>query len=234
VAAGQAKDALRQYRDSLASAPDELYLDFVLMSEAGSSDGMAMMYGCYSGPSENAEAVLNPIFNFGQPIRTQIQPNDYVAEQRQWDSSDPRANGSYLKSGFVSEISDGLIDAIVDGFEAVPERHAQMFFQCAGGAIGRIPADATAFAHRFAIASVFTTASWPAGSPRASHVQAVRNHWAAMEPFTRGWYVNEIADESQAAINENYEGNYARLVEIQNTYDPTNLFRLNPNIKPTV
>ncbi len=229
-----AKDTLRHYRDSLAAAPDDLYLDFVLMSEAGSADGMAMIYGCYSGPSEKADSVMSPIFNFGTPIQSGYQANDYVAEQRSWDSSDPRANGSYLKSGFISEISDGLIDAIVDGFDASPERNSQVFFQCSGGAIGRVPADATAFPHRFAIASVFTTAGWPAGMPREPHVQYVREHWATMEPFTRGWYINEIANESQQAINANYEGNYERLVTLKNQYDPGNLFRLNANIRPTV
>lgn len=231
---GKAKDALRHYASSLAGAPDELYLDFVLASEQGSADGVAMIYACYSGAPEKAEAVLAPIRNFGTPIQDAFETVDYVKEQKIWDSADPRANASYLKSGFVSEIQDGLIDAIVDGFEAVPERSSQVFFQCSGGAIGRVPADATAFPHRFATASVFTTASWPAGASRASHVQYVRNHWAGMAPFTRGFYVNEVANESQQVVNENYEGNYARLVQVKNQYDPTNLFRLNANVRPTV
>jgi len=230
----QAKDVLRHYGDSLASAPDELYLDFVLASEAGSTDGVAIIYGCYSGPPEKAEAVLAPIRNFGTPIQDTFAAKDYVAEQRAFDSSDPRANGTYLKSGFVEEIPDGLVDALVGGFEAVPERAAQVFFQCSGGAIGRVAANATAFAHRFSLASVFTTADWPAGTSRASHVQYVRNHWAAIEPFTRGFYVNEVANESQQVINANYEGNYPRLAELKNKYDPTNLFRLNANIQPAV
>lgn len=230
----QAKDVLRHYGDSLAKAPDELYLDFVLASEAGSADGVAIIYGCYSGPAEKAEAVLAPIRNFGTPIQDTFAAKDYVAEQRAFDYSDPRANGTYLKSGFVEEIPDGLVDALIDGFEAVPERTAQVFFQCSGGAIGRVPADATAFAHRFSLASIFTTADWPAGTPRASHVQYVRNHWAGIEPFTRGFYVNEVANESQQVINANYEGNYRRLVELKNKYDPTNLFRLNANVQPTV
>lgn len=230
----QAKDVLRHYGESLAAAPDELYLDFVMVSQEGSTDAIAMIYAVWSGDADKTEAVLNPILNFGTPIQTSIQAADYVAEQRAWDSTDPRSNGSYLKSGFISQLEDGLVDAIVDEFEPVEERTSQVFFQCSGGAISRVPADETAFAHRFALASVFTTASWPAGADRTPHVDYVRRQWAAMEPFTRGFYVNEIASESQAVVNANYEGNYPRLEKIKNTYDPTNLFRLNANIRPTV
>ena len=228
-----AKDLMKFYGETLASARDDLYLDYILASEQGSSHGVAIIYGCYSGPQDQPDRVLGPIRSFGTPLQDTFETRDYVAEQARFDSTDPRANGSYLKSGFVSEIEDGLVDAIVDGFSTSPEQSATVFFQCSGGAISRVPADATAFAHRFARASVFTTANWPAGSPRGSHVQYVRNHWAAMEPFTRGWYVNEIADESQEKINANYEGNYPRLVKLKNQYDPSNLFRLNPNIQPS-
>jgi FAD/FMN-containing dehydrogenase len=229
-----AREVLQLYADSLVAAPDDLYLDFSLASEQGSSDGVAMIFGCYSGPQDQAEKVLGPIRNFGKPLQDTFTSMDYVVAQRQWDTSDPRANGEYLKSGFVSEISDGLMDAIVEGFEATPERASQLFFQCSGGAIARVPADATAFAHRFSLASVFATASWPAGTPRDASVQYVRNYWASLDPFTRGFYVNEVANESQQVINANYEGNYARLVQLKNQYDPTNLFRLNANIQPTV
>lgn len=230
----QAKAVLRHYGDSLAAAPDDLYLDAVMLSREGSTDGVIMLYAVWSGDAGKADALLDPILKFGTPIQTEVQATDYVAEQKLWDDTDPRANGSYLKSGFISEIEDGLIDAIVDGFETVADRTSQVFFQCSGGAISRVSSDETAFAHRFAIASVFTTSSWPAGSERTPHVEYVRKHWATMAPFTRGWYVNEIANESQDVVNANYEDNYPRLVKVKNTYDPTNLFRLNANIRPTV
>ena len=51
---------------------------------------------------------------------------------------------------------------------------------------------------------------------------------------TDGWYTNEIDDQSDRTVNRNYQGNYERLVKVKNRYDPTNLFRLNANIKPTV
>ena len=230
----EAKSVLRHYGDSLAAAPDDLYLDAIMLSREGTTDGVIMMYGLWSGDEAQAEEVLGPILNFGTPVQTQMQGTDYVAEQSAWDQSDPRSNGTYLKSGFITELSDGLIDAIVDGFEPVVDRTSQVFFQCSGGAISRVPSDATAFAHRFAIASVFTTSSWPAGAERGPHVEYTRRHWAAMAPFTRGWYVNEIANESNEVVNANFEDNYPRLVAVKNAYDPTNLFRLNANIRPTV
>jgi hypothetical protein len=61
-----------------------------------------------------------------------------------------------------------------------------------------------------------------------------REYWAAIEAFTRGFYTNEIADEAQAIVDENYMGNYDRLRALKNKYNPTNLFRLNANIVPTV
>jgi len=81
---------------------------------------------------------------------------------------------------------------------------------------------------------VFTTVSWPTDDDRSPHVRYVKQAWAGMEPHTRGFYTNEVADESPEAVNKNYEGNYARLVQLKNQYDPGNLFRLNANVHPTV
>jgi hypothetical protein len=109
-----------------------------------------------------------------------------------------------------------------------------MFFQHSGGAIGRVPTDATAFAHRKSIANMFAVVEWPMAESRDAHVRYIKEYWKDFEPFVDGWYTNDVADEGGKAINRNYQGNYERLVEVKNRYDPGNLFRLNANVKPTV
>jgi FAD/FMN-containing dehydrogenase len=81
---------------------------------------------------------------------------------------------------------------------------------------------------------MMTVSAWPHGAvDPTEHIAATRRYWKGLEPFTRGFYVNDIAREATASeINANYRGNYARLVTIKTQYDPTNLFRLNANVQP--
>ena len=226
----QSADVLSLYADLCERAPDDLYLDFVLWSEPGNAEPVVMIQTCYSGPAGNAERVLAPLINFGNPVFNGIATTDYVALQRSGDDSDPRSAGQYLKSGFNQGISDDLIKSLTGGFEPHPERATVAFFQQSGGQIGRVSAESTAFAHRWATHSVFTTVAWEPGVDRGPHVDYVRKWWNDVEPDTRGFYSNEVSDESQAVLNRNYEGNFNRLLSIKEKYDSTNLFRLNANI----
>jgi FAD/FMN-containing dehydrogenase len=231
----QAKDVMRFYGDYSKIMPDDLYLDLVMISPPENADATILLHACYSGPADRADKVLGPITGFGKPIANTIKPMDYVAIQSSWDNSDPRNGGEYLKSGFTREITDDLVDALVDGFEPHPERTTQVFYQCSGGAISRVPADATAFAHRYASHSVFTVVAWEPDVVRDPHVRYIRNFWNSVEPHTRGFYTNEVSDEdTQSVVNNNYFGNFDRLLKIKDEYDPTNLFRLNANIRRAV
>ena len=230
----QLRDVLNMYADYINGAPDELYLDFVVNSEIGSTDGACIVHACYSGPENEAERVLSPIYKAGKPLNDGIKAVDYVAIQRSWDRTDPRNSTEYLKSGFINTFPSSLVDTLVENYETFAERGTTVFFQHSGGAIGRVPADATAFAHRKSLAAMFIVVSWPLAEPGTSHIAYARQKWQHLEPYTDGWYTNEIADQSASEVNSNYQGNYQRLVQVKNQYDPTNLFRLNANIRPTV
>jgi FAD/FMN-containing dehydrogenase len=230
----QIRDIVSFYADFAPGAPDDLYLDLIMASQAGSSDGVVILNVCYSGPEDQAEKVLSPIRKAGTPVQDGLAAVDYVALQRSSDNSDPRSFGQYMKSGFINEFPDKLVDTIVENYEAVPERGTFMFFQHSGGAIGQVPASATAFAHRKSMASMFAAVEWPLAESQDEHVAYIREFWNDFEPFTDGWYTNEVSDEPAGQVNRNYQGNFERLVQVKNQYDPGNLFRLNANVRPTV
>jgi FAD/FMN-containing dehydrogenase len=75
--------------------------------------------------------------------------------------------------------------------------------------------------------------SWNQGVDRQPHVDYIREYWSTVEKFTDGFYTNTGDFETQNDINKNYRGNYRRLVALKDQYDPTNLFRLNINVKPS-
>lgn len=218
--------------------PNELALDFGMLLPPGGAPGMVGFRVCYSGPENSAEQVLGPIRRLGNsPIVDTVRSMDYVALQKSGDIDDPRARASYLKSGFVSDIPSGLVDAIVDGLQGHPDRLTHLGFQQGGGHIGQVPNDATAFSQRDSIANMLLTVEWAEGEDPSPHVEWIRSFWTSLEPYTQGFYVNDgdpDAYDPEGFVNRSFRENYPRLVEIKNRYDPRNLFRLNANVAPSV
>ena len=225
---------LERYREYHERAPDDLYMDFLAIQAPGDAPGVSGFSVCYSGPEARAESVLAPLRDLGTPIVDDVARMDYVAQQRSGDIDDPRALGQYLTGGFIAELPDGLIDGLVDGFQGDPSRATIVFFQHSGGAINRIPSDATAFPHRYAMANVGINTGWPFGADAAPHMAYARQYWRNIQQFGDGFYTVDVPPDTTAeGINRNYRGNYARLVTVKDRYDPKNLFRLNTNVEPT-
>lgn len=230
----KARDLLGFYADHGPAAPDELYLDYIMVVPSGGDEGVAGFSVCFSGPEREAERALAPLRRLGTPVADEIRSMDYVELQRSGDIDDPRGQASYLKSGFIGELPADLVSAIVDGFEGHPQRTTIVAFQHSGGAIGRVPSAATAFPQRGAMAILLCGVDWRYRNDRSRHVAWIRDYWSGLEPFTRGFYLNdEGVDRSAAEIRDAYRRNHDRLVEVKSAYDPTNLFRLNANVRPT-
>jgi hypothetical protein len=149
------------------------------------------------------------------------------------DNSDPRHGGDYIKSGFVTDISGAQINAIVDGFEGHPDRSTTFFYGHSGGAINRVAENATAFPNRNAVCAPMIVVAWNEGADPEPHIDYIRSYWPAVEKFTDGFYTNTGDFETQSNLDKNYRGNHKRLVELKNQYDPSNLFRLNANVRPS-
>ena len=230
----RARDVLQLFAEYGPAVPDELDLGLVMAIPPGGAPGVILLQVCYSGAETGAERALAPLRKLGTPLDDSVKSMEYVAVQRSGDINDPRAEGSYLKSGFVANIPAGLISAIIERFQGDPRRSTAIFFQQGGGAIARVPSSATAFAQRDVQANMLCAVGWKHGDDASEHIRWIKQYWTALEPFTHGFYVNDLESEhSAAAIKENYRRNHDRLVAVKNKYDPKNLFRLNANVKPT-
>ena len=226
-----AKNVLNFFAEYADNAADDMQVDGGLFANANGAGARISI--CYSGPHDKADALLAPIRKAGKLVLDDVRALDYVLVQKMGDNVDPR-NKSYLKSGFTGVMTPQLVDDMLTVFQPHPDRSLSMSFQQSGGAIGRIAADATAFANREAKHNMLCSVGWPKETDGAEHIAYIREVWEGVESHTRGFYTNDMKEETQSMVNSNYRGNYNRLVEIKNQYDPGNLFRLNANVQPSV
>jgi hypothetical protein len=150
----------------------------------------------------------------GTPIVDTVKAWDYVELQRSGDNTEPRNDAQYMKAGFINDVPDSLIDAIANGLEPKDRRAVFLYCQQSGGAIGRVPANATAFAHRKSVANMFVIVSWPNEDDDAPHVNYIRNYWKSLESATDGYYTVDTSDEPRAIRHGNYQVNFPRLMEL--------------------
>jgi FAD/FMN-containing dehydrogenase len=228
----EARQVMNFFAEYADAAPDELQVDGGIGGPPGKEPGVFISV-VWSGDANRTEEIIAPIRKAGTVAMENVRPIDYVALQRSGDYDDPRAFSGYMKSGFTGKLSPQLVDDLVDNFEHRPDRATRVVFQQSGGAIGRVAEQATAFAHREAKHNMLSFVSWKFGEDGSEHVKYIKSHWAQVEPYTRGFYTNDMFAEGETVINANYRGNYPRLLQVKNTYDPSNLFRLNANIRPT-
>jgi hypothetical protein len=190
---------------------------------------MAMMV--YAGEVEAGERAIAPFRALAEPIADMVKsmryPEMYPPEEGDYH---PTAVGRTM---FLDTIDRDVARTIVEYLRSsdAPMRVAQL--RVLGGAMARVPAEATAFAHRSSRIMVNLAAFYEGPEDRAVRGAWVANFAAALEQGDGGAYVNFLDDEGEARVRAAYPGTtWDRLVEIKGRYDPENLFRLNQNIPP--
>jgi hypothetical protein len=145
----------------------------------------------------------------------------------------PKGIYGYAKSDYFDTIPSKMVDDMVAWAQKKPGAMAMAHLNHFGGAMSRITNDATPFSHRDALFAFSSDALWDKPEETEAHVNWAQGYWQALRSYSpRGSYINFLTDEGQDRVRESYQGNYDRLVRIKRKYDPTNLFRLNQNIKP--
>ncbi len=232
----KAKEVLKFYRDYNREAPDELATLPVLIT---SPEGVPVVViaVCYLGSIEAGEPFVQPLRTFDSPLVDQVGPMAYTAVQKMFDAGFPAGLQNYWKSSFLRELGDEAIDTIVDHFAQVTSPLSGVAIECFGGAVSRVGVEETAFNHRDALYNLLVLSIWSDPGEHAKHIQWARTLWEEMQPFSSGGvYVNYLGQESDEGIERVKAAygaaKYERLMALKQRYDPTNLFRLNQNIKP--
>jgi FAD/FMN-containing dehydrogenase len=228
----RARDAMRFYHTFASTAPDELSVDAALATTP-SGERVFGISACYVGPIDEGERVVEPLRAYGAPIQDQIAPRPYVEIQSAGDATFPRGRRYYWKAQFLRELSDAAIDTLLAAYATAPAE-SLLVLQHVGGAIARIPVDATPYANRDALYDCFPISIWDDPAEDMTRIRWARELWDAMRPFsTGGVYANNLGEEGTERIEAAYGANYAQLLALKKKYDPANFFRLNQNIKPT-
>jgi FAD/FMN-containing dehydrogenase len=229
----QAKPVLRFFREWVADAPDELRIDPTLLS--GPMGPMLGLPVCYCGAIADGEKLLEPLRRFGSAMVDTVAPVPYETVQNLLTEVLTPGMHHFWKSGFLGALGDDAIEAIVDYFTAdVPPPIAVVTFEHLGGAVSRVGEQETAFSHRHAQHAFLVARAWRDAAEAEAGIAWARGAYAVLEPFLQGGvYVNYLGDdEGDARLRAAYGPNYQRLVAVKTSYDPSNFFRVNQNIRP--
>jgi FAD/FMN-containing dehydrogenase len=229
-------------REFLATAPDHVFvnLSFGLATDppfpaqlAGTP--MIVVGAMHSGSPAVAERELRPLREAMDWSADTFSTKTYLALQGMNDDAMSWGHRFYMKSGFVSELSDEVITTSAAHVADVPAGgECSVSYWAMGGAISRVADDDSAFTGRSAGWWVSAEAMWDDPTNDGSHMGWARRTMGALKPFTTvGQYVNDAVESDVGSVRAIY-GNekYDRLVALKRTYDPDNAFRLNQNIRP--
>ncbi len=224
-----------------AAAPDELTtignvmkcppMPFVPDDVVGTPVIMGIV--CYAGEPAAAEPVLARLRDIAKPVADMLKPMAY-AEIYPPEDPDYRPTAESINM-FTRNVGVEQAQALLDLIAASDSQMCGAQLRVHGGAIARVPADATAFAHRAAplMVNVFCFYEGEEDRPRrAAWVQDVR---AALDTGVPGVYVNFLGDEGPDRLRAAYPGaTWDRLGAVKARVDPHNVFQRNHNIQPAV
>jgi FAD/FMN-containing dehydrogenase len=233
-----AGEVLRCFRDYMPSAPDPLGAAVCLpvLSAGGASagkPGVGVMV-CWSGPLEDAAAALAPFHAVGPPQYDLTEPLSYLNMQRSIDDGAPFGMRNYWSADYVRDLTDPVIDSLVEVWRDVPSPMSKLLVLGTGGEIGRVSDAATAIGWRDSAFSVHAESRWASPADDETNVSWARRTIEITKPLACGGaYLNFIGDEGPERVRTAYRPDqWERLVALKARWDPDNVFDSNQNIPP--
>jgi FAD/FMN-containing dehydrogenase len=237
-----AAQVLHGFGEAATNASDELSLAINLttapplpfLPEEIHGKPIVAVLGVWSGRAEDGDSATKPFRGLAPVVADLFSPMPYVAMQSLIDPLYPRGMWNYFRSAFFTDLGATTVDALVSSYSRAPNAISELHIHHLGGAMGRVPADATAFGTRDRDYILNVVARTPDAAGFDGVVQWARSASAALGPDAAS-YVNFTGEASDEGVRASYPpATYARLTAVKGRYDPTNLFRLNQNIPPSV
>jgi FAD/FMN-containing dehydrogenase len=232
-------DVIASFVAAAEAAPDELStianvmlappMPFLPADVHGRRVVMALL--AYAGPVEDGERVIAPFRALATPVADLVRPMRYpeIFPPEQGDFHPIPA----ARTMFVDTVDRPAAETIVDRLEDATATMAVAQIRVLGGAVARVPAEATAFAHRKSRIMVNVAAMYERPEERVQHEAWVDGFAADLRQGDAGAYAGFLGDEGEERVRAAYPwATWERLAAIKARYDPDNLFRLNQNITP--
>jgi FAD/FMN-containing dehydrogenase len=238
-----APEVLRGWRDCADIAPDELSLACVLITappepfvppELQGKLVLAMAI-LYVGDPDDGTHVVQPLKDLG-PVVDLVAPMPYTAFQSALDATAPWGLPFYASGEYLPDLTDAAIDTLLEGgIELLRGAHplSQVVMFRIGQGVTAVPDGATAFSHRDAAYLFHPIIGWGDPNDTKQTIAATRAFAATMRPYGSGATYLNFTHEADRVRDAYGDAKYARLVALKDKYDPTNLFRLNQNIRPS-
>ena len=236
-----AAEVMKWYRKFIVNAPDELNGWFAFLTvppgppfpENLHLKKMCGIIWCCTEPQAKAQEMFKPIRAFKKPALDFVGPMPQPVLNSMFDAIYPPGLQWYWRADFVNELSDDAIAQHVRFAQTMPTMHSTMHMYPINGAAARVGKTETAWNYRSANWSQVMVGVDPDPANKEKISKWAKDYFNALHPFSAGGaYVNFMMDEGEERVKATYGDNYQRLAEIKAKYDPTNLFRVNQNIKP--
>ncbi|MGH8637391.1 MAG: FAD-binding oxidoreductase [Burkholderiales bacterium] len=237
----QGRDVLRAYREYVASAPESVTAWTVvraapplpfLPESAHGRNAVILAVAC-TAPIAESEALLAPLKRLGTPLGSHIGAVPYLQWQQAFDPLLQPGARNYWKSHNFELLRDEVIEAMVTCGGERPGPECEIFLAHIAGASNRVPANATAYAHRNARFVMNVHGRWQTQAEDERGIAWARKVFTACAPYASGGvYTNFMTADEADRIEAAYGENHTRLREIKQRYDPDNVFYRNQNIVP--
>jgi len=229
----KARQVMRYVREFMHNASDEVAMLPAFMKIPAvdpfpiewHGEPCAVVVSCHVGEHSAAKAELQPLLEKGDLIFGFLDEQPYLEFQKTFGGASPKGGRFYWKSIFFDDLTDDLVDLMVEGIQTLPGEYTLIFTEALGGAVGRIGVEDTAFSNRTARYNMGLSAGWVDPNDDEAIIAASRAWFEKLKPFSDGTvYLNYLDRDELSRAQEGFGANYKRLKRVKQKYDPNGVF----------